>query len=190
MANNKFEEQVEDFYNYLIKEKCEYLQLFSTLEIQIEGWFRGELMRYFKRNKIELTVYNREVKNNGNIIDFKINTDAQEYWIELKHILVGKQKKGTFTLNSYFSKNYFIAKDLNKLILSENPEKKVYVLSFVSVNNIKIRASNKINNSNDLISQLKGIIDKRGIKAEPSNYNFDEYTKFGYFLLKVNEKQD
>ncbi len=87
----ELEEFVNEFYNFLIEEKCGYLEMFSELEIQIEGWFRGELMRYFKRNKIEFTDYNREVKNNRNIIDFKINIDEQGYWIELKHILVGKK---------------------------------------------------------------------------------------------------
>ena len=62
MENNEFEHEIRTFYNELINSKKEYLQLFSRLQIQIEGWFRGELMKYFNDNVHELTNKNREVK--------------------------------------------------------------------------------------------------------------------------------
>ncbi|WMT55298.1 hypothetical protein [Acidiplasma sp.] len=41
MENNELEHEISSFYNELINSKKEYLQLFSRLQIQIEGWFRG-----------------------------------------------------------------------------------------------------------------------------------------------------
>ncbi len=58
--------------------------------------------------------------------------------------------KGRFTLNSYFSKNYYIAKDLNKLIQNGNKKDNPYVLSFVSANNLGILDQNKINSAKEI----------------------------------------
>lgn len=49
METNKLENDISLFYNELINSKKEYLQLFSALQIQIEGGFRGEIMHCFKK---------------------------------------------------------------------------------------------------------------------------------------------
>ena len=46
MESNELEHEIISFYNELIKSKKGYLQLFSDLQIQREGWFSGELMNY------------------------------------------------------------------------------------------------------------------------------------------------
>ena len=61
MEDEKFEKLVKSFYTYLTEDKHEYLSLFSRLQIQIEGWFKGELMCHFERQKIALTNKDREV---------------------------------------------------------------------------------------------------------------------------------
>ena len=198
MANNKFEEYVGEFYNYLIDYKYEYLQLFSNLEIQIEGWFRGELMCYFEAEKnIKLTTKNREVRiseESGKKVDFKIPIDKQCYWIELKHIIVGEQKskdkdqserkkKPTynidFYLRDYNPSNIII--DIKKLAMIKDNWSK-YVLCFISVNN-------EAEPDFDVLNALEGS-EIGGIKMKIKTKKFNIEKKFGYFLLKVNEKQD
>ena len=61
MENNELEHEVSLFYNELINSKKQYLQLFSRLQIQIEGWFRGELMNYIDGPDHNMTTENREV---------------------------------------------------------------------------------------------------------------------------------
>ncbi len=55
METNKFENNIKSFYEKLINGKKDYLKLFSRLQIQIEGWFRGELTKYFNNNVHEFT---------------------------------------------------------------------------------------------------------------------------------------
>ena len=124
METDKLENDIMEFYKILINNKREYLQLFSKLQIQIEGWFRGELMNYFKNCDYKMTTKNREVPiNEGDRkkVDLKIgdSNEFESYWIELKHLLVGNQKgnkksdgeqKGNnFSLNFHFLGRYFIA---------------------------------------------------------------------------------
>ena len=66
MENRKFEDVVKNFYTYLKENKQEYLLLFSRLQIQIEGWFRGELMNYLDQPKKDMSYKNREVPLNDN----------------------------------------------------------------------------------------------------------------------------
>ncbi|KJE49323.1 hypothetical protein TZ01_04520 [Acidiplasma sp. MBA-1] len=100
MENNELEHEIGTFYNELINSKKGYLQLFSRLQIQIEGWFRRELMKYFDGNVHELTNKNREVKIPGQEqgrrkkADFKIKINGDCCWIELKHLLIGNQING------------------------------------------------------------------------------------------------
>ncbi|MGC8622214.1 MAG: hypothetical protein ACP5U0_09895 [Caldisphaera sp.] len=201
MANNKFEEQVEGFYNYLINEKSEHLRLFSTLEIQIEGWFRGELMRYFEKNleekEIKLTTENREVpisEGSRKKVDLKIPVDNMNYWIELKHILVGYQKNDPYPMNFYFHKNTFIANDVDKLLKVDDPGKKnnLYSLIFISTN--YLREDDKASNMEEIRSE----IDLKNQFTDMNNYSiikdnifplscwdYNDALHFGFLLLRV-----
>ena len=122
MKDEKFGELVENFYTYLMKSKQEYLSLFSKLQIQIEGWFRGELMNYFEHHNIEMSTENREIRINEDSrrkVDLKIQIDNEFSWIELKHILVGYQIEQPFSLDFYFKDKTYISTDIEKLELIE-----------------------------------------------------------------------
>ena len=109
METNKLETDIRLFYEELIHSRKEYLQLFSELQIQIEGWFRGELMHYFDKNVHKMTNKNREVPpcddtahdeklpdkegNKRQKVDLILKLNDEYYWVELKHILVGYQIK-------------------------------------------------------------------------------------------------
>lgn len=189
MANNSFEAYVEDFYEYLIKDKSEYLKVFFDLEFQIERWFMGELLHYLEaEKKIELTTANREAKlpnqqdNGRKKVDLKIPLDNEYYWIELKHILVGQQKKreNSFELNFYFYEKTYIANDVEKLKHLKN----AYVLSFVSTNNNKIRDRNKLH------SEVDKNLGKNSIRANLILCDFNKENNFGYFLLMVKQEME
>ena len=185
MIDDEFKIYVENFYNKLIEDKYEYLKMFSKLQIQIEGWFRGELMHYFNYDKkIDLKPENREVKINAESrkkVDLKIPINGQDFWIELKHILVGIQGKGkndkslNYPIKFYFSSKDYIANDIKKLREIENGNN-LYSLSFISTNNDMIKDENELKKKLD--EQLEQ-------KAELVSYNYNKNLEFGYFLLKV-----
>ncbi len=138
MENLEFENIIKEFYSCLTgeTEKCEskseYLELFSELEIQIEGWFRGEFMNFLKLKGITIGPKNREIRINETSrkkVDFKIKMKdgSPNYWIELKHILIGSQGKdkngnGNYNMNTYFSSGTFIDSDIKKLQDIEDEE--------------------------------------------------------------------
>ena len=208
MNTNKLENDIIEFYKILINNKKEYLQLFSKLQIQIEGWFRGELMNYFKNCDYKMTTKNREVPiNEGDRkkVDLKIgdSNESESYWIELKHLLVGNQKgnkksdgeqKGNnFSLNFYFYSGTYITNDIEKLEnLSKSSQETAYkyVLSFVSTNYPEDK-KDKIESKEVFEDQIKKILNnnrKDGPltkKARLISSDFNNDCNFGYFLLKV-----
>ena len=187
MENNEFEHEISSFYNELINSKKEYLQLFSKLQIQIEGWFRGELMKYFNDNVHELTNKNREVKipdqepGKRKKADFKIKINGNCCWIELKHLLIGNQinKSNSFKLDFYF-KGYnlsSIVNDIDKL-KSVKPDP-AYILAFVSVND------SSITSKDDLETGLGDLLKEFNVSADKIEVDFDNDSRFGYFILKM-----
>ena len=208
MNTNKLENDIIEFYKILINNKKEYLQLFSKLQIQIEGWFRGELMNYFTNCNYKMTTKNREFPiNEGDRkkVDLKIGDsyESESYWIELKHLLIGNQKgnkksdgerKGNnFSLNFYFYSGTYITNDIEKL---ENVSKSSqetsykYVLAFVSTNYPEDK-KDKIESKEVLEAQINDILNykrKEGPltkKACLISSDFNNDCNFGYFLLKV-----
>ena len=187
MENEKFEDLVKNFNRYLIENKHEYLTLFSKLQIQIEGWFRGELMHYLKEINYELTPDNREIKipNQGpkerKKVDFKIKINDEWCWIELKHILIGyqKSKDNRFKLLDYFMSNnsFSVTKDIEKL-KKVNPDP-AYVLCFASVND------NSVIDTGDFEKKINEILNDVKIGADLKAWNFDNDSSCGYFILKV-----
>ena len=182
MENNGLEHEIRTFYNELINSKKEYLQLFSKLQIQIEGWFRGELMKYFDDNVHELTNKNREVllceditnkeklsneeDNKKQKVDLRLMLNGEDYWIELKHILVGYQIKTPISLGFYFSDKSYIANDIDKLPKTCYSDKNqhLYSLTFVSTNYNKegckeSKIKEKIETSDDLKNKLDNVFE-------------------------------
>ena len=186
MENNKLENDIHSFYTELISCKKEYLQLFSDLQIQIEGWFRGELMHYFKENRYDMTTENREERipnqdpKKRKKADFKIKVNGEWCWIELKHILIGHQKSNNrFKISDYFrSYNSFaVINDIDKLT-NVKPDS-AYVLAFVLVDD------DSITSKNGLERELKQLSDKYNIRADKIAVDFDNDIRFGYFVLKL-----
>ena len=201
MEEWEFKSLIEKFYSSLTEgSKREYLMLFSDLQIQIEGWFRGELMNYLKNEKIKMTVYNREVPindNNRRKVDLRIEVNNEFYWIELKHILVGCQKNDIYKLEFYFSNNAYIHNDIKKLqeIDKSNERQHGYSLAFISTNYSCDKCKNpkfeEINSKEILEKQYKEVKkNKTDIEQDVTDVscNYDSITHFGYLLLEVKMK--
>ena len=203
---------IENFYNDLLNgENVRYLELFSKLQIQIEGWFRGELMNYIDRNHCGMTVENREVpipNDKRKKVDLKVKCPKHEnYWIELKHILVGCQKVSQFNLNSYFYNGKTgsnIANDIIKLRKLGNSadSKNKLIIVFVSTNEQFEDECKKKNGSlenyiikdnKDLQSKIKAIKNEdsknnhRYDDADLEDSNYNGKAHFGYFILRIRD---
>ena len=197
MNDEKFEKLIKNFYTYLIESKQEYLSLFSKLQIQIEGWFRGELMNYFEHHNIEMSTENREIRINEDSrrkVDLKIQIDNEFYWIELKHILVGYQIEQPFNLDFYFKEGTYISTDIEKLRSIEQPDKQQYGYSlvFISTNYTKkgLKKSTQIEilTRDNLDEKVKESLEKQKdskSKAFIKSSNHNNELHFGYLLLGI-----
>ncbi len=197
MKDEKFGELIKNFYTYLMESKQEYLRLFSKLQIQIEGWFRGELMNYLDHHNVGMSTENREIRINEDSrrkVDLKIQIENEFYWIELKHILVGYQIEQPFSLGFYFNNGTYISTDVEKLGLIEQPDKPQhrYSLVFISTNYTKKGLKDSTlkgiitgDNLNKKVKEsLKNHKDLEGkVCIKTSNYN--EELHFGYLLLEI-----
>ena len=199
MEEWEFKNTIGKFYSSLTGEnKKDYLTLFSDLQIQIEGWFRGELMNYLKNEKLKITVSNREIRVNNEKrkkVDLRVQINNEFYWIELKHILVGCQLNNTYPLGFYFYKNSYIYNDIEKLQEVDYSDKQqhTYSLAFISTNyscdKCRNTKFNKISTKEDLKGQFEDIIkNKTDIKQKVSlvSWDYNNIQHFGYLLLRVN----
>jgi hypothetical protein len=115
------------------QQKSDYFSVFAQQDTRLEGWFKGELLLFFEKQKQKEVVikYQCEVQppHSPERIDFKIDLQNQEHWLELKVLSIGrvKTKRG---LPFYFGEDRGLVKDFKKL---ENfttlPHK--WVLAFV-----------------------------------------------------------
>ena len=199
MEKWEFKSLIERFYSSLKEvNKREYLTLFSDLQIQIEGWFRGELMNFLRNNNIGITVKNRESRINDcthKKADFKLEFTNKIYWIELKHLLVGYQLDSSFSLKFYFYKNTYIYNDIKKLQDVDHSDKRQYLysLAFISTNYPYNKSEgsndNKIASKKDLKDKYCSVIkSKNEIKDKVSleSLDYDDTLHFGYLLIKIN----
>ena len=204
MEEWEFKKVIEKFYSSLTTEdKKDYLTLFSNLQIQIEGWFRGELMNYLKNEKVKMTVEDREVpinNNNRRKVDLRIEANDEFYWVELKHILVGCQRNHIYELEFYFSNSAYIDNDIKKLQEIDNFDKRQhgYSLAFISTNyscdkcknpNFKeINSKEYLKDRYQAVEKIKKYIERNVTYV---SCDYDSITHFGYLLLDVkmnNEK--
>ena len=202
MEEWEFKSLIERFYSSLKEvNKRDYLMLFSDLQIQIEGWLRGELMNFLRNNNIDITVKNRESRINDETrkkADLKLEFTNEIYWIELKHLLVGCQLNNTYPLGFYFNKNSYIYNDIKKLQEVDNSDKRQhrYSLAFISTNYTCDKCRNtkfkKIITKEELKVQYKDIIkNKTDIKQKASlvSWDYNNIQHLGYLLLRVNNKE-
>lgn len=148
-----------------------------------------------------MTPENREVRvfyqdnKKYQVIDFRICVNKQPCWIELKHILIGNQKKynlkdnqekreNKFPLKFYFNiKNpSSVAKDVAKL--KELKLDPALVLTFISVND------NSINSSDMLREDINKLLKNERISADLKGADFDNASSCGYFILKVRQEDN
>jgi len=96
------------------------LAAFYKYGVQVEGWFKGELLTCLDRfHSSELIGgFDREVKISTNKIDFTIDIKGERNWIELKQWLIGIQQGYRYGPEFYFSDptSVGITKDVNKLL--------------------------------------------------------------------------
>ena len=199
MEEWEFKSLIERFYSSLKEvNKREYLTLFSDLQIQIEGWFRGELMNFLGNNNIDITVKNRESRINTSThkkADFKLEFTNEIYWIELKHLLVGYQIDSSFPLKFYFKDNTYIDNDIKKLREVGHSDKKQYLysLAFISTNYPYNKSKNskntKITSTEVLSDEYNSIIESKNVNKNEvclKSVDYDDILRFGYLLIKIN----
>ncbi|KJE48562.1 MULTISPECIES: hypothetical protein [unclassified Acidiplasma] len=170
-------------------------------------------MNYFDGNVIELTNRNRETPlcddinykeklsnkkgNERQKVDLKLTLNGEDYWIELKHILVGYQIKTPISLSFYFSDNSYIANDIEKLrnVCHLDKNLHLYSLVFVSTNYDKeggkeSKIKEKIETSYDLKNKLDHFfgnhLDLKD-KILNTSYDYNKELHFGYIILEVKK---
>ncbi len=103
-----------------------HLQSFCDHGVQVEGWFKGELLGFLEQQWTNGVIagFTREEKvrdDKRKKVDFKLvlptGADTELAWIELKHWLIGRQKGVTYGASFYFSDptSVGISQDARKL---------------------------------------------------------------------------
>ncbi len=214
MEDEKFKELVKNFYAYLTGNKQKYLSLFFDLQMQIERWFMGELIKHIDDKFFKMGIENREASlpnDKRKKVDLKIELNGEVYWIELKHIFVGCQKGNKFDLKFYYyngKRTSSIANDSDKLsnipVRLDHQIQNKFILVFLSANEsldkrCKASGNNNenyyIKDKSDLHRKIDEIIQEdshnenrlKGLKLNCYEYN-PEY-RFGYFLLEVEKSK-
>jgi len=103
----------------------EHLVCFCETGVQVEGWFKGELLTLLSslRGQELIRDFDREVEIPCGNVDLTVRTESDLHWIELKHWLIGKQKGITYGPNFYFGDRTSIGavKDVDKLVSIVSP---------------------------------------------------------------------
>jgi hypothetical protein len=95
---------IERFRKHLeVKEDA--LRSFCHRGVQVEGWFKGEMIAFLHKEGIH---FDREVKfgsdkKDRKKIDFQVTLASQVTHIEMKHWLIGNQRGRSYNANWYFS---------------------------------------------------------------------------------------
>jgi hypothetical protein len=101
------------------------LVCFSEMGVQVEGWFKGELLTLLSSLRTQGLVadFDREVETRGGRIDLTVKIEAELHWVEVKHWLIGKQKGSTYDPGFYFGdpSSVGIIKDVDKLLRITSP---------------------------------------------------------------------
>ncbi len=126
------------FKDYL-NSKEGILRCFNSQEVQLEGWFKGELLYFLSNLKDlkEVNNFNKEVKSpvSNQKIDFQleliVNKKNEVFWLEIKHWLIGYQKGYKYNANSYFRDptSVGIKPDVEKLVRIKSGNKYMLILT-------------------------------------------------------------
>ena len=143
--------------------KKEIFMCFCDYGVQLEGWFKGELLFFFNnlKNSRELNDFDREVKSPvlNNKIDFKLEFQIENrneiVWLELKHWLIGYQKGTKYIAQTYFvdPTSVGIKPDIEKLRIISSDNK--YMLVTMTANPGRNDWYNGVQKFNDKFANLK-----------------------------------
>jgi hypothetical protein len=108
------------------------LLCFREQEVQVEGWFKGEILFLLTalRRRGMVQNFDRETGSNGAKVDLMLRIAETSHWIELKHWLVGVQRGARLDPPFYFGNrtSVGIVKDFDKLVSMEKAGPKWFLI--------------------------------------------------------------
>ena len=137
---------VSDFRSTL-DQNVEQLKCFCKKGVQVEGWLKGEMLFFLdnETGRKVITEFEREVwmrpnssHRNRYIVDLKIISGSKELpeeaLIELKHWMIGYQKKTFWYAHTYFSDPSSVGLSLYAKKLLQISNKPSYILILATAN--------------------------------------------------------
>ena len=122
----------------ILDTRRDILECFCNYGVQLEGWLKGELLYFLDTEKASgrLHDFDREVSfgQGKRRIDIKITDEsALATWVELKHCLIGRQRRAKYGAGFYFGdpSSNGIKRDVEKLKLAHGHK---YVLTLTTAN--------------------------------------------------------
>lgn len=128
---------VSRFAEYLRRSERQ-LQCFHQYESQVEGWFKGELICFLDREKLEGRLHNFEPEKSGDDesrkrtdIVLQFDKSSPISWVELKHC-IGYYKNRRCDSSSYFRVDNYscIKRDVEKLLTRPEDDDKFMLVPF------------------------------------------------------------
>lgn len=129
-------------FKEILNSKKELLDCLCKYEVQVEGWLKGELLCFLDNEKAtgRLAGLDREVslgvgrKKVDLMVKIQTSSGALEAWIELKHWLIGHQKKIRWKAQSYFGDSSLVGIKLDVEKLSEISRGGKFILILTTAN--------------------------------------------------------
>jgi hypothetical protein len=115
-----------------------HLECFCHYGVQVEGWLKGELLRFFDNEITDsrLVDFDREVlcgagrKKVDYLLVLPSGIIALKVWVELKHWQIGYQKNQLWQAHNYFGdKDIGIYSDVEKLSSIIDDDKYILILA-------------------------------------------------------------
>lgn len=91
------------------------LRCFYELQMQAEGWFKGELL--FVLRTVHIAPFDREARLERGRVDLTVTLDGATHYVELKHWHIGRQGDAVYSPRFYLLGDEYvgIVRDLKKL---------------------------------------------------------------------------
>lgn len=137
-SDNQILDLVTSFRNTMEAHR-EHLKCFCAHGVQLEGWFKGEFIRFLDQYKSMTKIINfdrEEPAGKGRRkVDFRLEfvskTGTRYAWLEIKHWLIGYQKGCKYNTLFYFSdpSSVGITPDIKKLVNVQDGDKYMLILA-------------------------------------------------------------
>lgn len=125
-------------FRRIMERHQKHLEHFCDHGVQLEGWLKGEFLCFLEdyKSMVGMVNFDREVRFGGSKrkIDFCLEIPAailsSYVWIELKHWLIGTQKRYKLNPNFYFtdSSSVGIKPDVDKLMSIKEGDRYLLIL--------------------------------------------------------------